>query len=465
MDNKIIYIFFSLLILLSCGRNSISGDEYYSEAQAAIVSDSIIKAYTLADRAIDAYERANETEKLVQAKVFLSMLYYSTNQKVEAYQTISNMDFKICKASDFMILSNYYRIKAHYKSVFEHKHDSAIAYIDTLINMDRSLIPENKSILYLDMLNKVEIMTNAGMYHEAQLIVDMVKTDTSRYARAVDAQLYANQARLLMYRNEYDSARRYAQKILDRKQKLYSDIDNSLTALNIILFYDSLNNNMNDYIEKRNMLETINRDSYGSNMQLRMKLSKERNRLEMERVKADYNQKLYVLCIIIFVILIVIVVLKHRKSIIQRKLIQLTCDQLDAETFRRQLECELMARKVQAQSDELKKANQEIINLSHKLAQSAAIPENEGAQTYLNHLENRLRSEYSDFSDRLMSKYPNLSKTEFMLVGFIRMGLTTTEMTTAMGISRSSLIKARYRLRKKLDISSSSELDTFIFSL
>ena len=60
---------------------------------------------------------------------------------------------------------------------------------------------------------------------------------------------------------------------------------------------------------------------------------------------------------------------------------------------------------------------------------------------------------YDGLLDRLMEKYPKLTKTDLKLCVYIKLNMSTKEIAEMMSISPRSVEMARYRLRKKLGLS------------
>ena len=67
--------------------------------------------------------------------------------------------------------------------------------------------------------------------------------------------------------------------------------------------------------------------------------------------------------------------------------------------------------------------------------------------------ELRFSQVHSDFYEKLLEKFPNLTPSEQKLCAFLRLNMTTKEVAELTGQSISTLETARYRLRKKLNIS------------
>ena len=77
--------------------------------------------------------------------------------------------------------------------------------------------------------------------------------------------------------------------------------------------------------------------------------------------------------------------------------------------------------------------------------------------------ELRFSQVHGDFYEKLLKQFPNLTPSEQKLCAFLRLNLTTKEISELTGQSISTLEIARYRLRKKLNISNSKiNLVTFL---
>lgn len=69
------------------------------------------------------------------------------------------------------------------------------------------------------------------------------------------------------------------------------------------------------------------------------------------------------------------------------------------------------------------------------------------------------------FFDHLLTNYPNLTETDLRFCALIRLAVPTKEIARIAGISTESVNKARYRLRKRLNIGSGESLDRYILSI
>lgn len=77
--------------------------------------------------------------------------------------------------------------------------------------------------------------------------------------------------------------------------------------------------------------------------------------------------------------------------------------------------------------------------------------------------ELRFSQVHSNFYEKLLKKFPQLTPSEQKLCAFLRLNMTTKDISELTGQSISTLETARYRLRKKLNISNSQvNLITFL---
>ena len=67
---------------------------------------------------------------------------------------------------------------------------------------------------------------------------------------------------------------------------------------------------------------------------------------------------------------------------------------------------------------------------------------------------------YPDFYIRLHEKLPLLTPSEIRLITLLKLQLSTKAMAAILGVSPQSIIKTRYRLKKKLNIPKDRKLDS-----
>jgi DNA-binding CsgD family transcriptional regulator len=70
-----------------------------------------------------------------------------------------------------------------------------------------------------------------------------------------------------------------------------------------------------------------------------------------------------------------------------------------------------------------------------------------------------------NFYTRLKQSYPDISTNDLKICALIKLNLSIKEMASILNISPDSVKTARYRLRKKLQLSTEDNLTSFILSV
>ena len=72
---------------------------------------------------------------------------------------------------------------------------------------------------------------------------------------------------------------------------------------------------------------------------------------------------------------------------------------------------------------------------------------------------------HKDFNSNVKTKYPQVTSNELRLLALLKMNLSSKEIANILNISPEGIKKARYRLRKKLDITTEDSLQDLVLSL
>jgi DNA-binding CsgD family transcriptional regulator len=116
----------------------------------------------------------------------------------------------------------------------------------------------------------------------------------------------------------------------------------------------------------------------------------------------------------------------------------------------------LVVIKNQAAKEETREAIKQISKEIQKISDKEILEE----------FELRFKQVHSDFYNKLLQKFPLLSPNEQRLCAFLKLNMSTKEISELTGQQISTLETARYRLRKKLGITNSSiNLVTFLSRL
>ncbi len=96
---------------------------------------------------------------------------------------------------------------------------------------------------------------------------------------------------------------------------------------------------------------------------------------------------------------------------------------------------------------------------------SRALDREETTDTYWEGLEEQLALIHSSALNELSRRHPTLTPTERRVCALIRHGLSTKDIARLLGTEARSIEKYRQRIRKKLNLSASDNLSTYLSSL
>jgi hypothetical protein len=199
---------------------------------------------------------------------------------------------------------------------------------------------------------------------------------------------------------------------------------------------------------------------------------------KQERMKQTRQQRrnfiigLIILCLLSGIV-IVTLINSHQKIKIRNTMLEKQSVELELDVKNKRLSGYLMA---------LIKKNEIISQVSEKLIkieETASNPETKNAigkmsKELLNQTDNKLLEEFSarfqevhvGFYDALLHKYPELTQNDMRLCAYLRLNMSTKEISELTGQTIISLENARYRLRKKFGINNSDiNLVTFIHQI
>lgn len=149
-------------------------------------------------------------------------------------------------------------------------------------------------------------------------------------------------------------------------------------------------------------------------------------------------------------------------------------EKLKSESLKRELE--LKQKEVVSQALQLAQKNEAISALKEKLTDEFRTNPSEGLKRSIQSIESQISTEqdwksfrisfesvYENFFDNLKTDFPELTTRELQLCSLLRLNMSIKKMSSLLGISEEGAKKARYRIRKKLNMTDSSiSLSSFL---
>lgn len=148
--------------------------------------------------------------------------------------------------------------------------------------------------------------------------------------------------------------------------------------------------------------------------------------------------------------------LREKVKVSESELKSLVADNSMRLTFIQELSQQIKGDKKESNSKEIQKYTQSLLL---RLQQQIA------TESKLSSIQDRVKEINRGFDEKIMAAFPNLTKTEREICSLLRVNLSIKEIASIRNATTDSVKALRYRIRKKLQVPNTEELEHFIQSL
>lgn len=355
-------------------------------------------------------------------------------------------------------------LKIFLKNIENNDKENPIEYI--LLNYDFICSAYLKSKNYKDAFKYINIHHNLAKKHGNQYHILLSNNNYAAYY-----VLKTNYQRALLYS---DSVLSIAKKIANSAilldaYKMRSDIKYKLgsykEAYGFHLLYSELSDSLNQ-IENFNLLEDVKLQfKYDEQVKL---LGLERENSELFKSKSQTKILVLVLFIAAALLLVFIMTIYYRNKIktakfkseamtlknesIQKELTSNILHLSKMNEFVNSISTNLKEKKKDLKPENVKSINNIIRNIQANTNNSI-----------WNEFELHFEKVHSDFYNNVQTDFPNLTSNERKLCAFLKLNMSSKDISSITGQTSHSIVVARTRLRKKLGLSHTKEnLTAFI---
>jgi len=318
---------------------------------------------------------------------------------------------------------NYYNLST--VNNYEKKYDTSIYYL-------------NKASAIFTKLNNLSMLSNTYI-SISTYYSNLENNDSSLY--------YANLAFELGKKNDL---KKIVYKAAKRLHNIYIDRNDFVNSYK----YSMIEHRMKDTLEIENSMTRISQ----------IEMLYEFDKIEqVNKNKQQHRDFSYIIAgtsiAFLFILLIIILIARHRikvkNSIIEKKYLESELEIKNKELTTNVLGLMKKNEALAEIADKLMKVRNDAVKDETRLAiKKIAIELQKSTDHEIwDEFEVRFKQVHNDFYDKLMLKFPNLSPSEQRLSAFLRLNMTTKEISELTGQRPESLDTARVRLRKKLGIS------------
>ena len=419
-------------------------------------------AFSSLQQAMTALKEENDSDRMFEATVYISLLYDQIGRRDRAYDILKKTSFRdVPNYKDYA--SQYYlRLMGHYKAAIDRDYAAAESFTLRAIEFSREKYPGDAMYMYVDMANLAETYITAGQPGKARRLLDSLQ----RMGKA-DHQLYMSEVcycrgLLAMADGDTDSAARHLEASVAYSRK-YNAFDNEMASLNLLAKIDSANNDLPGYIAHRTAYDSLRERVKGKEIHYKIEMLREQHKVDMlsqESARRTMSMRL-ALCVMFSLIaaMLAAIIYIYKDSKTKQKLGRLERQRLDDAVERERLEKELLQLKMKQQGEMLDHTYKENIVMGMKLAEQGA-----GSES-VKPMERALKEMDKDFIHKVETLFPTLSRNDIRLMSLIRMELPSGEISNSLNITRDSLHQSRYRQRQKLGLGGGQSLEAFINSI
>ncbi len=450
--------------------------EYTSQANYPKAYDKLWEVLILSDSL-----QSNEAKYLAYKN--LSQLYSIFYEKEKAFTAIDSMFVYANKAG--VLKQAYTKSNLYYAAALTYRMNNEFTKASRYLRVSEHLLDSLHSSfndrLYV-LTEKAHLYTLTKNYSASEQLLMQIApkiSETHHYASIVNSMLGdlyvqkgANRKALQYFNKTLEILSKQKNRVglkvdlLEKTAKLNEKLGNYKTALKQLTQSKALGDSLfGGQSERNKQLFEIN-DAYRKSIAVHKRSKKEQ---ELRLIKAE-KEKLNLQLLFAIVLLalsgvatVVVLRLIRKKHKADK---QLAIERAQAEIDIKKKELAVTALQLMEKDKllaEIKKGLDAVKREENKqsVAQLKSTINVNTAKTW-EEFETRFVQVNSSFYKSLGKKHANLSRSELKLCALIKLNFSTKEMAQLLGISADSVNKARYRLRKKMELSRDANLVSYI---
>lgn len=428
----------------------------------------------------------------------IGILYFSTGKYGEALANFQKglniLDTTQLNLDPGIIKMAFFRLNLNAGAVYTKTRDFEKA--DFYFTKALQYLPENDDRSYSILLNNLSIVAREKDQMERAFDLNRKAIEVSRRAdnQRTETQSYNNLGNCFLEIGRFDSALKYYKTALNMAGK-YNFSSSSLISLELLsALYDSLGEYEKAYythLKFKNLSDSLldlEKLKLVTQLELQEKFDKRlsKSRLKQQQLKSDQRKRelIYTLVIVFIAMALIIALLlfylqrsKSRRHMLEAEKSELKSKSLKIEKSKLEEELEFKNKELATNVMYMIRKNELITQISEKLIKSKLAFKKENQKIIddiirelqsstdddiWKEFEIRFQQVHNDFYEKLNEKFPNLSANEKRLCAFLRLNMSTKEISAITYQSINSITVARSRLRKKLELETDDNLISFL---
>jgi len=464
-------------------HTSLMPDALFEEANIYFLKGELNQVNKVLAKALVLYEKNNNQKGIAKAYTFFGVI----NGRLGEYEKALEYLHKAYAIHHKLNDKNYIRFDLlnigttyfHYKKYVQAK--KYFFKVIPLVSEDDLYI---KNTLYLNLATIYQHLKQLdSSYYYQNKAIKLLEKSNDEYSLS---SLYYNAATVKYQQNDLDSTQYFAEKAINFAKK-YKRYNNQIGGLLILSQVDSIRNNKKAELNKiKRVLQLkdslIAKERKGIAKEMEEKyanykkdeiIALQENNLKIEK---DKNQLLQILILSSgFLILIsLLFAITYRKLVYKnKKLHQIEKENISTLLNIKKQELVAIALQVEQKNNlienfykKLQKAlnstNEQVILEKELKKMLYNVKSSMIVQKDIKIFSEKFVELHHDFISIIKKEYPSLSIKEINFLSFIKVGLSTKQISAMQNITPSAVHKMRYRIKKKLQLKKELSLDDFI---
>jgi tetratricopeptide (TPR) repeat protein len=449
----------------------------------------------------------SQTEILTDSTIFsdyitlisnIGIIYYSTGKYEEALvnfqKGLNILDTTHLAVDSDIVKMAFFRLNLNAGAV--HTKTRNFEKADFYFTKALQYLPENDDRSYGILLNNLSIVAREKdqMDRAFELNRKAIEVSIRANNQRTETQSYNNYGSCFLEVGKYDSALKYYNTSLTMARKYNFTISEQIALELLSAAYDSVGNYKKAY-ETHLALKQISDSLLDmeklklvTQLEMQEKFDKRMNesRLQQQKLEAEQRKRelIYTLIIVFIAMALIIASLlfylqrsKSRRHQLEAEKNQLLSKSLGMDKSKLEEELEFKNKELATNVMYMIRKNELITQISEKLIKSKLAFKKEN-QRIIDEIirdlqsstdddiwkdfEIRFQQVHNDFYEKLNENFPNLSSNEKRLCAFLRLNMSTKEISAITYQSLNSITVARSRLRKKLGLDTEENLIAFL---
>ncbi|WP_299676568.1 tetratricopeptide repeat protein [uncultured Tenacibaculum sp.] len=451
------------------------------------------KAISFYLKANEIYEKRKDEKGIGRIYHYIGTMYLKQKKYNKALEYISKSLSGVKKAKNRkQVTVVYLNLGKCYIGLKEF--DKALYYYEKALNIRLSIL--NKKNVAIAQLRMGEVYYHLKEYDTSIQFLNKALKNFVKNGDFLDqisahymiGKSYLAVQKLYLAKKHVKEAMQLSERVEDirlqkKSYKVYMNILKKEGKINTALKYAEKVNTLNDSIYKLEELKRV------SELQVIYEIEKKEKQINEQEVEIEFFKKekeirdlrinILVICVVLFFVFLILGFYSNKQKMMKSKLLVknsiLEKEKLSAEIAFKKRELvthtlqitkkNIVLEKIKKHIEDTVKTDSKVNEFNYKTLLQIIRNELVHDKEQWNNFKNYFEKVHPNFQIKIKEKYPKVTSGELRLLALIKMNLSNKEIGGILNITYEGVKKARYRLRKKMELTPETSLQDVVNQL